>query len=88
MLMPVRSKYIVALISSHRNNLLTGWLWPFIRVKQMSLPTPAIKTMFFVGQMREESFFYHVRDLQKEMGCVFKLHTPVGPMSKFIKPIS
>ncbi|KAG2179289.1 hypothetical protein INT44_006134 [Umbelopsis vinacea] len=50
------------------------------KLKQLNLPTPDIKPMFFLGQMREESFFYHVRDLQAAMRCVFKLHTPVGPM--------
>lgn len=48
----------------------------------MNLPSPNIKAIFFFGQFREESFFYQIRDLFQELQAVYKIHTPIGPMSK------
>jgi hypothetical protein len=59
---------------------------PKLRLKTLALPTPDIKAIFFFGQFREESFFYQIRDLFTNIQSVFKIHTPIGPMSKcFLK---
>ncbi|KAG2179846.1 hypothetical protein INT43_003632 [Umbelopsis isabellina] len=50
------------------------------KLKGLNLPTPDIKSAFFIGQFREESFFYQMKTIFESIRSTYKVHTPIGPM--------